>query len=442
MIATWCAAAIPGSASPTACGCSARAAGGLASGFASRISVRKSVYFHSSTRRLGSPLASKRRNAASRPAATPRPPGRRAFAAANSSTSAVSAAVLIGSTVMTASRPLVLVARIALGLELERELLTTGAHDAAAREHVDDVGHDVVEQALIVGDHDHGAFGRAQPVDAVGHDLERIDVEARIGLVEHRELRFEQRHLQDFIALLLAAREADIDWPTQHLLVDAELGRGLAHLLDEFRRRELRLAALLALSVERGAQEVHRADAGDFQRILECEENTLGGALVGLERKQILALERHRAARHLVGLLAREHVRERRLARSVRAHDGVHLALVHGEVETFEDLAAVDRHLEVLHFEHCHVVHPYRLKCEMISAISSLFLAASSPASLSWGRPSDLPPISISPCSPTTIARPSEKCPSSGRSSSRRSPSNELAMPRSLSFREGPTSAS
>jgi hypothetical protein len=46
-------------------------------------------------RRCGKPLASKRRNAASRGAATSRPPGSRAFSDANAATSAVSAAVLI-----------------------------------------------------------------------------------------------------------------------------------------------------------------------------------------------------------------------------------------------------------------------------------------------------------------------------------------------------------
>src|SRR5262249_17118065 len=168
--------------------------------------------------------------------------------------------------------------------------------------------------------------------------------------------------------------------------------------------------------------EVHGRNAGNFQRILEGEEDALGGARVRLHGEQVRALERHRAFGDLVGLLAGEHVRERRLARSVRAHDGVHFALVHGQVEPFEDLAPVDRHVQLLDLQHCHVVRSvrYRLKCEMISAISSLFLAASSPP---WWRPSDLPPTSISPCSPTTIARPSEKCPSSGRSSTRRAPS-------------------
>src|SRR5229473_1919155 len=271
------------------------ASGTPASGLASRISARRSVYFHSSTRRCGRPCASKRWNAASRRAATSRPPGNRPLTEANAAESAVSAAVLMGCTsaVMAVSRRLFLIGGIALGFELERQLLAAGTHDAALREHVHDVGHDVVEEPLVMGNHDHGAIGRAQPVDALGHDLQRVDIEAGIGLVEHRELRLKQRHLENLVALLFAAREADIHRPAQHVLVDAELLRGLAHPLHEVRRGELRLTALLALRVERGAQERHGGYAGDFQRILEGEEDAARRPLVRFERQQIGRSEEH-----------------------------------------------------------------------------------------------------------------------------------------------------
>ena len=73
------------------------------------------------------------------------------------------------------------------------------------------VGHDVVEQALIVGDDDDAARRVAQRVDAVGHRAQRVDVEAEIGLVQDAQARLEHRHLQDLVALLLAAREAEIE---------------------------------------------------------------------------------------------------------------------------------------------------------------------------------------------------------------------------------------
>jgi hypothetical protein len=40
------------------------------------------------------------------------------------------------------------------------------------------VRHDVVEQPLIVGDHQHGAIGAAQRIHAFGHDANSVDVEA------------------------------------------------------------------------------------------------------------------------------------------------------------------------------------------------------------------------------------------------------------------------
>src|SRR5215467_12717112 len=237
----------------------AAVSGTPASGLASRMSARKSVYFHSSTRRCGKPSVSKRRKASSRSAPTAPAPGSAPLTAAKLCASAVSAAVLIGRTsaFIAVSRHLFLILGIAGGFEIERQLLIAGLHDAAAREHVHHVGHDVVEQALVVRDHHEGALGRAQPIDAVRDHLERVDVEAGIGLVEHAQPRLQQRHLQDFVALLLAAREADIDPAAQHLLVDRKLAGLLAHLLHEFGGRQLRLSARFALRIQRGAQERH-----------------------------------------------------------------------------------------------------------------------------------------------------------------------------------------
>src|ERR1700681_1030327 len=75
----------------------------------------------------------------------------------------------------------------------------------------------------------------------------------------------------------------------------------------------------------------------------------------------------------------------------------------------------------------------------MISAISAFFFSVSSPG---CNRPSDLPPTSISPCSPTTMSSGSEKSPSSGRSSTSFAPSNHAATPRALSLPDGFTSSS
>jgi len=72
-------------------------------------------------------------------------------------------------------------------------------------EHVHDVRHEVLEQTLIVSDRkdpEVRAF-LADGVDAGGDLPQRVDVEAGIRLVEHRDVGFHQRHLQDLVPLLL-----------------------------------------------------------------------------------------------------------------------------------------------------------------------------------------------------------------------------------------------
>ena len=59
---------------------------------------------------------------------------------------------MTGAAVMGSSRSLDRVVAIAVALELERELRAAGRDDAAPGHDVDDVGLDVVEQPLIVGD--------------------------------------------------------------------------------------------------------------------------------------------------------------------------------------------------------------------------------------------------------------------------------------------------
>ena len=79
------------------------------------------------------------------------------------------------------------------------------------------VRHDVVEQPLVVRDDEHRPVRAAQGVDAVGDDLQGVDVEAGVGLVEDAQLRLEHGHLEDLVALLLAAGEALVDRPLEQL---------------------------------------------------------------------------------------------------------------------------------------------------------------------------------------------------------------------------------
>ena len=73
-------------------------------------------------------------------------------------------------------------------LQLIRELSgPSGLHDLPVDEDVNVVRLDVVQDPLVMRDHDR-AHGRADELlDAARHDLERVDVEARVDLVEHRQ---------------------------------------------------------------------------------------------------------------------------------------------------------------------------------------------------------------------------------------------------------------
>jgi hypothetical protein len=73
----------------------------------------------------------------------------------------------------------------------------------------------------------------------------------------------------------------------------------------------------------------------------------------GFIGEQILAVEQHFARGHLVVRLAGEQG-ERRLARAVRAHDGMDLPLLDREIETVEDLLAVDLDVQVFDFKQRH----------------------------------------------------------------------------------------
>ena len=63
----------------------------------------------------------------------------------------------------------------------------------------------------------------AQRVHAVRHQLQRIDIEAGIRFVENRQLRLQHSHLENLIALLLAAGEADVHGTVEQRLIHFHL---------------------------------------------------------------------------------------------------------------------------------------------------------------------------------------------------------------------------
>src|SRR5690606_7034286 len=190
------------------------------------------------------------------------------------------------------------------------------------------------------GDDEAAEVGAARGVDALRDDLQRVDVEAGVGLVEDRVAGLEDEELEDLGALLLAAGEALVQVALEDRLVPVQLLHGLLELLVELHDADL--VALGATGVQGQAQEVRDRDAGDLHRVLEGEVEPGTGPLVGLHLEDRLAFEEDVAARHLVLRVAGDDLRERRLARAVRAHERVHLAARDDEVHALEDLVAVD----------------------------------------------------------------------------------------------------
>ena len=132
-----------------------------------------------------------------------------------------------------------------------------------------------------MGDNQHAAIRRAQRVHAIGHQLQRVDIETGIGFIENGERGLEQRHLQNFQPLFLAAGEADIQRPLQHLFGDVQrLRPSRAPACSTLKRIDFLFAARAPLRVQRGLEEIHRGDAGNFHRILHGEEHALCRALL------------------------------------------------------------------------------------------------------------------------------------------------------------------
>src|SRR3546814_14615961 len=110
---------------------------------------------------------------------------------------------------------------------------------------ISDWSSDVCSSDLLVG-RSHDA------VDAVADDAERVDIEAAVGLVEDGEAGGDEAHLDDLVALLLAARKADIHVALHHVHRDVERVGLLAGAVPEIARHNLVLAPPAARGLEPG----------------------------------------------------------------------------------------------------------------------------------------------------------------------------------------------
>ena len=219
-----------------------------------------------------------------------------------------------------------------------------------------EIGSDVVEQPLVVGDDDGGILLALEFVHTPGHDAQGIDVETAVGLVENREAGLQHGHLENLVAFLLTARETLVDRAAGQLVVELDNRPFLAHEFQEVGSREGLESAILALLVHRRTHEVDHAHTRDFDRVLETEEEPFVRTVFGREGQQVLAVELDRTASHLIGGISGQYGRERALARTVGTHNGMHLARFHHEVDAFQYLFAIDTGMQVCNLQHRYLV--------------------------------------------------------------------------------------
>ena len=210
-----------------------------------------------------------------------------------------------------------------------------------------------------MGDDDHGPIRAALGVYPAGHDTQSVDIEAGVGLVQDGQRRFEDRHLQGFVALLLAAGEPLVDRAAHEAAVHLDQLHPLLGHGQELRHIERVEAPSAPQRVERGAQKVQVADPGDLDRVLEGQEDAGGGAVLGRQGQQVLPLEGHRSG-DVIGVVAGEDVGQGGLTRPVGAHDGVHFAGADLEVDASENLVPADAGVKVSDVQH-HPTLPSRL---------------------------------------------------------------------------------
>ena len=221
--------------------------------------------------------------------------------------------------------------------------------DAAPVEDMHHVGDDVIEQPLVVRDDHRGVLRRMEFRDARGDDAQGVDVETRIGFVQNRQLRREHRHLEYLVLLLLAAREALVHGARRQFRGQLHDGALLAHQAQELGGRKRFLAAETALLIDGQLHEAGHRDARNLHRILETQEKPQTRPVLYGHIQQVAPHEGRRTFGDGELLVTREHRRERRFARAVRPHDGVHLAGLHLQVDAPENLLAIDRGVQIFY---------------------------------------------------------------------------------------------
>lgn len=226
------------------------------------------------------------------------------------------------------------------------------ADNLAINEDVDEIGLEIVEHSLVVGDDHCGGLGSAKLVEAFGHDAESIDVEAGVGLVENAEGGLEDGHLEDFVAFPLTTRKAFVDAAIHKVGVEAHKLALLAEELEEVGSAERLLVEILALGVDGGAHKIGHRDTWDFDRRLKGHKDALVATVLGRKFEEVLAVEDDFALSDLVLGIADEDITESGLTGPVWPHEDMNLTITDGKIHATEYFFAFYAGMEISNIEH------------------------------------------------------------------------------------------
>ena len=156
-----------------------------------------------------------------------------------------------------------------------------------------------------MGDQQGGIGLTGQLVHAAGHDAQGVDIQAGIGLIENRHQRFEQRHLQNLVALLLATTEALVHRAIQEGRIHLHQLHPLAHQILKGEGVQLLLAPLAAAGIGSHPQKLQIAHSGNLHRILKTKKQATAGPDFRIQLQQVFTAIGNRTTGHLIGGMAR-----------------------------------------------------------------------------------------------------------------------------------------
>src|SRR5437764_13601060 len=118
--------------------------------------------------------------------------------------------------------------------------------------------------------------------------LERVDVQAAVGLIEDGVLWLEHGHLQNLGALFFAAGESLINRARSKRTIHAEqfhLFVKLGVIIGS-----LEFLAFGQTRLQRGAEKICNGYARNFARVLESQEKTASRSFIRIEFQKIFAI--------------------------------------------------------------------------------------------------------------------------------------------------------